>query len=442
MKLAKDGVLALRNRLVILFSAVSIVAILSACAEDFAGGAACPVLCPESNFQVVNDTLEGVIAFDSTISGYPLPGGEGVLTLLQRFGNGDTAITGGVVRFDFIPKFVPVGTDSALVTKVDSAMLRLQVVDLSPDDSLSARDTLKRVPLTIEVYDVDTTASDFDTAAVRARFRPSTLIGTYTVRRDSLPDSVIVQLDTAAVRARVQTGRLRVGLRIRSDSSMQVPLASTEGGGTLSLRFWARAGTDSSRERNVGAASSSTGENGDLPNLDDYLIVLRGTPPPPPQMLVVGGLPARRVYVRLNVPSRFIDSVTVVRAALVLTQAPVRGRTDDTVRTRIQATISIATPVVEVGRAALLVRSSPGLFDQRRAPSDSGLVRFELAGTFQDVSGWRFIPEDELPRALVFRSAREGQFPSEFYFYSSEAPANLRPRIEISYVPAVDFMLP
>ena len=437
MKLAKDGVLALRNRLAILFAAVSIVAIMSACAEDFAGGAACPVLCPESNFQVVNDTLEGVITFDSTISGYPLPGGEGILTLLQRFGNGDTVITGGVVRFDFIPKVVPVGTDSALVTKVDSATLRLQVVG-GTIDSLSGRDTLKRVPLTIEVYDVDTTASDFDTAAVRARFRPSTLIGTYTVRRDSLPDSVIVRLDTAAVRARVQTGRLRVGLRIRSDSSMQLPLASTEGGGPLFLRFWARAGTDSIL-RTVGVASSSTGEEGDLPDLDDYLIVLRGTPPPPPQMLVVGGLPARRVYVRLNVPSRLIDSVTVVRAALVLTQAPVRGRTDDTVRTSIQANISIATPVVEVGRAALLVRSSPGLFEQRRAPRDSGLVRFELAGTFPF---WRLNPEDQLPRALVFRSGREGQFPSEFYFYSTEAPANLRPRIEISYVPAVDFMLP
>jgi hypothetical protein len=236
----------------------------------------------------------------------------------------------------------------------------------------------------------------------------------------------------------VQMGRLRVGLRIRSDSSMLLPISSTESGGPLFLRFWARAGTDSVL-RTVGVASSSTGEEGNIPSLDDYLIVLRGTPPPPPQMLVVGGLPARRVYVRLSVPSRLVDSVTVVRAALVLTQAPVRGRTDDTVRTSVQANVSIATPVVEVGRAALLVRSSPGLFDQRRAPSDSGLVRFELAGTFPF---WRLNPEDQLPRALVFRALREGQFPSEFHFYSSEAPANLRPRLEISYVPTVDFVLP
>ena len=78
-------------------------------------------------------------------------------------------------------------------------------------------------------------------------------------------------------------------------------------------------------------------------------------------------------------------------------------------------------------------------YRQRRAPSDSGLVRFELAGT---IPVWRQTDEDDLPRAIILRSAREGQFPSEFYFYSSEAPANLRPRIEISYVPRVDFSLP
>jgi hypothetical protein len=430
--------LVLPNRLTVLSAAVSVGVAVSACSEEFSGGAACPVLCPESEFQIVNETLETVVALDSTVRGYPLPGNETQLTLLQRFGNGDTAITGGVVRFDFVPKTIPVGTnDSAVVTKVDSAQLRLTVVS-GTIDSLSRRDTLKRVPVTIEVYDVDTTASDFDTAAVRARFRPGTLIGSFTVRRDSLPDSVFVRLDTAAVRARVQVGRLRVGLRIRSDSSMQVPITSTEGGGPLFLKFWARAGADTIT-RIVGAASSSSGEEGDVPVLDDYMIVLRGTSPSPPQVLAVGGLPAQRVYIRLSLPNRFVDSVTVVRAALVLTQAPVRGRTDDTVRIAVQANVSIARPLLDIGRAALLVRSTPGLFEQRRAPNDSGLVRFELAGT---IPFWRLTPADSMPRVVVLRSGREGHFPSEFHFYSSEAPANLRPRVEISYVPRVDFSLP
>ncbi len=348
----KRGVLVLPNRLAVLIAAVSVVVAVGACSEDFTGGAACPVLCPESGFDIVNDTLEAVVVLDSSVRGFPLPGSENQLTLLQRFGNGDPAITAGIARFDFVPRTIPVGTDSVLVAKVDSAELRLSIVS-GALDSLSRRDTLKRVPVTIEVSDVDTTASDFDTAAVRARFRPSTLIGSYTVRRDSLPDSVFVRLDTAAIRARVQGGRLRVGLRIRSDSSMQVPIAAVN-----FLRFWARAGADTIT-RSVGPASSSTGEGGDLPALDRYLIVLRGTPAPPPQVLAVGGLPAQRAYLRLSLPSNLVDSVTVVRATLVLTQAPVRGRTDDTVRTPVKPT-SPSRAICSMSAAPLFSSCHPG----------------------------------------------------------------------------------
>ena len=422
------------KRLVVLLASISVVVAVGACSEDFTGGATCPVLCPESGFEIINDTLDAVVQLDSTVRGFPLPGDEIQLTLLQRFRGGDTAITAGIARFDFIPKTLTVGTDSVLVAKVDSAELRLSVVS-GTVDSLSRRDTLKRVPVTIEVYDVDTTASDFDTAAVRARFRPGTLIASYTVRRDSLPDSIVVRLDTAIIRARVQTGRLRVGLRIRSDSSMQVPIAAVN-----FLRFWARApGLDTAVLRTVSIASSSTSEGGGIPNLARYLVVLRGTPPPPPQILAVGGLPAQRAYIRLSLPSNLVDSVTVVRAALVLTQAPVRGRTDDTVRLAVEAYTSHANAQTDVGRASLLLRARDLLFPQRRAPSDSGLVRFELAAA---ILFWRLDPEDETPRAIVLRSSEEAEFPSEFHFYSNEAPANLRPRIEISYIPRVDFSLP
>lgn len=412
---------------------------MSACAEDFQGGAGCPILCPESGFEIQTDTLDPVISIDTTIRGYPLPGDENSLTLLQRFGNADTAITAAIVRFDFIAKTIPVGTnDSTPIVKLDSVVLRLNAEPLS-GDTLGGRDTLKRVPVTIEVYDVDTTASDFDTAAVRARFRPENLLGAYTARRDSLTDTVFVQLDTAAVRARVQSGRLRIGLRIRSDTSMLVPIRATEGGGPLFLRYRATGASGDTVTRTVTPASVSSGEEGDVPILSDYLIVLRGTPPPPPQILAIGGLPAHRVYIRLAIPPRLVDSVTVVRASLVMTQTPVRGRTDDTVRAALQANVSIARPIVEPGRAALLVRSVPGLEEHARAPQDSGIVRFELAGTIQF---WRQFPEAELPRALVMRSSREGHFPSEFHFFSSEAAAHLRPRLEISYVPRVDFSLP
>jgi hypothetical protein len=425
----------LPNRFALLLAGFSIVAAASACSEDFSGGAGCPALCPESEFEIVNDTLEAVVALDSSVRGYPPPGGERRLMLLQRFSGNDSAITAAVVRFDVISTTIVIGTDTLPITRVDSAFLRLTVVR-DTTDTLTSRDAAKRVPVTIEVYDVDTTASDFDTAAVRQRFRPGTLLGSYTVRRDSLPDSLFVMLDTAAVRAGVQRGRMRVGVRIRSDSSMQVPIGSTENFSTLFLQFRARAANDSAATRSISPVSESSDSEGELMNLEDYMIVLRGTPDPPPQILAVGGLPAHRAYIRLSLPTRFVDSVTVLRAALVLTQAPLRGRTDDTVRTAVQASVSLARTAIDISRAALLVS---GLFQQARAPRDSGVVRFEFATT---IPFWRSRPEDELPRAVVLRSSREGQFPSEVYFYSNEAAPNLRPRIEISYVSRVDFSLP
>jgi hypothetical protein len=434
----------LPNRFVLVLASFSITVAAAACSEDFSGGAACPGLCPESGFEIVNDTLEAIVALDSTIRGYPPPGEESRLVLLQRFSGSDSAITAGVVRYDVIEKTIIVGNDTLPITKVDSAFLRLTVIR-DTLDTLSRRDASKPVPVTIEVYDVDTTASDFDTAAVRQRFRPGTLLGTQTVRRDSITDSLFVRLDTAAVRARVQGGRMRVGLRIRSDSSVQLPLGTSESFSPVQLKFWARAANDSTAARTINPVSESSGSEGELESLADYMIVLRGTPEPPPQILAVGGLPAQRAYIRLSLPSRFVDSVTVLRAALVLTQAPVRGGTDDTVRTGVQASVSLARTPLDISRAALFVS---GLFQQARAPRDSGLVRFELAGlvlpqTFQTtIQFWRGHPEDELPRAVVLRSSREGQFPSEFHFYSNEAAPNLRPRIEISYVSRVDFSLP
>jgi hypothetical protein len=109
----------LPNRLAVLMAAVSVVVAAGACSEEFTGGAACPVLCPESGFEIINDTLDAVVVLDSSVRGFPLPGTENQLTLLQRFGNGDTVITAGIVRFDFIPRTLTVGTDSVLVAKVD-----------------------------------------------------------------------------------------------------------------------------------------------------------------------------------------------------------------------------------------------------------------------------------------------------------------------------------
>jgi hypothetical protein len=57
------------------------------------------------------------------------------------------------------------------------------------------------------------------------------------------------------------------------------------------------------------------------------------------------------------------------------------------------------------------------------------------------VRAWRSLPSNT-PRALVLRAALEGAQAAEVRFYSIEAPAGLRPRLRLSYVPRTNFGLP
>jgi hypothetical protein len=46
------------------------------------------------------------------------------------------------------------------------------------------------------------------------------------------------------------------------------------------------------------------------------------------------------------------------------------------------------------------------------------------------------------PRAIILRASPEALLPLEARFFSSTAPAGLRPVMQISYVPRVNFGVP
>jgi hypothetical protein len=113
----------------------------------------------------VRDTVLDAVAFDTTLVGYPGSGGSGVLLLALRRG-ADSLDVRTVVRFDALPAryFPPAGGDSLPITRVDSAFVRLRF------DTSGTRFTR---PVTIEAYDVDTTAAaDTVSGALAALFRP------------------------------------------------------------------------------------------------------------------------------------------------------------------------------------------------------------------------------------------------------------------------------
>jgi hypothetical protein len=144
---------------------------------------------------------------------------------------------------------------------------------------------------------------------------------------------------------------------------------------------------------------------------------------------------------RFNVPSRIVDSTTIVRASLLLTQAPNR-RLDPHDSVYVFPLAVLASPAI-TDVASLLQFVGPagqfGLDSLRLAPADSGVRSFEIVGL---VRTWHNQPTTVSPRSVALKSGVEGQAPGEINFFSTKAPASVRPRLRITYVPQINYGLP
>ena len=58
------------------------------------------------------------------------------------------------------------------------------------------------------------------------------------------------------------------------------------------------------------------------------------------------------------------------------------------------------------------------------------------------VRAWRVVGADRATRALVLSVPQEASSPGEIDFYSSDAPADVRPRLRLTYVPRRGFGIP
>jgi hypothetical protein len=110
--------------------------------------------------------------------------------------------------------------------------------------------------------------------------------------------------------------------------------------------------------------------------------------------------------------------------------------------------VTASDPVQDVTRRMLLASNALNPFTGRRVlstnplpliPSDSGEVEIpipELVGAWRTFNDIGFLPE------LVLASVNEGSSPVRVQFFSTEAAAELRPRLRVSYVQRIDFLLP
>ncbi|HXG70311.1 MAG TPA: hypothetical protein VNJ04_06815 [Gemmatimonadaceae bacterium] len=397
----------------------------AACTENLGGDGACPILCPTQGGDIQNVTLDAIV-FDTTVITLSGLGTEPGLLLASR---GDTLDTRVVIRFDSLPTKFNASVDTGrTILSVDSAHLRLRL------DTLSLK---VNGPLTIEAFDVDTVANDTSTAAIAALFRPDRFISSQSFARADLRDTLRYNIPNDVVLAKIRAGaRLRIGLR--AVGSAQVRILAVESGAGPQLFF--RPTPDTTfRALTVSPLSRTpVGESFAAMNLSDYTVVLRSPSTAETNTLNIGGLPARRTYIRFNIPSSIIDSSNVVRATLLLNQiANTSLDPGDTIFLVPQ--IVVAGAVVTDPARASQVLSEGALDTLKVRAGDSGEKQIELV---RAIPFWRSQRPEVTPRAIVIRTLAEGNSPLEARFSPLEAQAGLRPRLRISFTRRAPLGLP
>jgi hypothetical protein len=406
--------------------------IAAGCTEDLENAVGCPALCPEQSVEILTITIEPVV-LDTTVIALVAPGATDSMFLARR---GDTVDSRVIVRFDSLPqRFRPSTTDTTTqpITTVTTSTLRLV---LSTDGGKLAD------PTTIEAFNVDTSAADTAFAALLPLFRSDRAIGGKAFTVAELTDTIAVPLSDSAVLATVRDGRrLRIGLRVSGPTAVEFVVLSSDAGTPPQLTF--RPSTDTTVALLTVQPISATPESPTelREDLRDYHIFALAPPAGPPTQLNVGGLPARRSYLRFDIPLSITDSTTVVRATLLLTQNPNRTfAVTDTMA--VVANLVVAGSVItDIARAATLVLDP--LFSAgdtlRVVPADTGIRELDIAGFLRN---WRGLDRDQVPHALVLNSTRANISPLEATFFSIEAAPSLRPRLRISYSPRSPVGLP
>ena len=406
-----------------------------ACSESLENSTGCPLLCPSQSLDI-REAVYDAIEYDATVRGFPPLGTAQYFTLAS---SGDSLESRVVIRFDSLPNTYTLGGVSIPVSGVDSAHLRVFF------DTLVTR---IRATATIELYDVDTTAADGDFDAVRALFRPDRLITTHVLQPAQRTDTVEIAIPNATLLQKIQSParRLRIGFRIRSDSTARLALLTANQTRFPRLRY-DPAPTDPNVNVFERPPRSFTPVDDPAIAVDftDYSIPVAGPFPLRrntvgldtadvfrDSVVAAGGVAGRRAYFRFTIPDSVL-STSIVRATLILHKKPSSDYgVGDTIAVVPQAVFASAT--VPVSRAALL-NDSTRVFPMtsiRLEPKTSGEVRFDIIPYART---WSIETRDQIPLAITLRVGQEGRTIHEILFYSMSAPTGLRPQLRLTFVP-------
>ena len=398
---------------------------LAGCAENLGAGQACPLLCPPESAPL-KDTIVDAVVLDTSATGFPSIGFEENLIVAHR---GDSLDTRVITRFDSLPQTYKYQTTDSTIERMDSAFI---VAPRLVSDSAAKFNAAGR----FEVYDVTDAANDTAVADLAAQFTASNKMGELPYAKDDSPDTLRIFIDPARVLSRLKNGRnLRVGLRMVSTGSDLFRIPSTNTAAGLKLILKPNSDTLAS-PLTVNPVTYSPVDPAFLRfPLADFQITVVGAAPPA-NVLRVGGVPARRVLFRFDIPSRIVDSTVVVRASLLLTQRPSTApEAGDTISVHIVPIVAssqvtdLLTQLEFAGGAFFPVDS------QRIVPKDSGVVSLEMVKLLR---AWKGQNTVSTPRIAALYLPTEGIKLSSFDFFSMEAAPSVRPRLRITYVPRVN----
>ncbi len=410
--------------------------VLGACSEQVTSSLACPELCTDQSAALRDTVLTNAVVLDTTFTGFPLLGETRDLALVAR---GDTADVRLIARFDtltpttFLP---PTPQPDSLIAFVDSATFLFQV------DTTFQKPT---VPITIDAFDVDTTAADTVPATLLPLFRDDRLIGSATYLAADVKDTLRLPLANSVVLDKLRNGKhLRVGLRIRASRSVSLLVVGT----TFTPRIRFRVSADTTVKPDTVFLNSRTPSSDPsiASSLAFYPLHAAGAlPAPTSDRTAIGGIAGARTYMQFDIPAIVLDSVQIVRASLQLTQVPSRsaGGNQDTL-TLITHPVVAGPAVTDIFTASQFL-GSPALTvfhvdTLRLIPRESGQRELEIV---RIVRSWRSVGTTRTVRALVLRAPEEGLRAGELNFYSIDAPdPAVRPRLRLTYVPRRGFGLP
>jgi hypothetical protein len=417
--------------------AIAVCASAAACNENLQEGrAGCPALCPGQVLPIIDTVIDGLtgLAVDTTVAGYPPIGTAAELLVAS---GGDSLDVRGIIRFDSIAfEFSPASGDT----------LRPAVAAYLPTLTLRIDSTTFRsggaVTMTIQAYDVDTIGNDTAVAVLASLFRPDRFLG--QAQFDSLSDSVRIALDSGIVAKHIRGDkRVRIGLRLITTG--RVDITTTAGGG-IAPSFQYFPSTDT-----TGVVAFTTVPRSLTPLTDSllqgdlatYPLIVVGSSPRVAQRLDVGGMPARRVYLRFRLPARIVDSSTVVRATLTLAVKGFGGFLPGDSLTIFPQSVISTSDITDPTKAAAFLAPSTivGIDTVRTSPDLADSVNIEFVNAVRRWSGHQ---TDSVTRAIVLRIANEGADPlvTSFYAAGPGVPRAQRPHIHIAYVKPSGFGLP